>query len=672
VKRLYCGCWALLGLAGCFPVTSSPHGDELSSFQVDVTDAYLVRPEGQPRVPIPVVLRCERQYGGQARVPKEARGTPDCPYAMPLTDIAFDVSVSAIGTSGALLTSASPLVTFRVVPGALTGDYSYRSVQLSAGRGAATVKARSVFGKVRLWAEDAPLNPLYSDGGVADAGAQPSFDLTGRTFAVGVSPILYFEEPTLARLQIPSTFDNRSSPLVGQFVTVGHSPEDGEPFRQSCADDPEHDGQLATMVVTGLTTTGFYVTDLTACRLREDLYDPVTGEQVVRVPEPSGFMPGTYGSIFVFNAAFPEGLDPGDLIWSVAGTVAEPSASTQLTFPSWSIREKVRLLPESEWNKYLDQVVPATLNLRMCGLDDNATPFLTDTLCGHLRTNLKMESLESSLVQIRNVRFPRVFANCDLNGDGHVPLFCESHQSGHWAWDTCTPGNPTDPDANERQCNIDCTVGQGPYRTQLCSEETNYLNTGQFVVALPGPGSAEANLDDSVPSRIQSVAISDQSTQARHSYRPGAFVRIWCNTRVRFAFGPGNVQATEESPILEPRTLLPHIFSDPNLFVAFVAESDFDPDSACVIGQDVVTRVNLNLRNAIPDFPADCTEDDQDPDSAEECHQIHAARYEVLGHLRHGQASRPRWTVVPRYSDDICCRPGPDLPCPSLIQQCSD
>jgi hypothetical protein len=406
---------------------------------------------------------------------------------------------------------------------------------------------------------------------------------------------------------------------------------------------------------------------LTACRLHEDLFDPITHEQMVRVPEPNGFMPGTYGSIFVFNAAFPEGLDEGDLVWSVAGTVAEPASSTQLTFPSWSIREKVRLLPESEWNKYLSQVVPVTLNLRMCGLDDNSNPFLTDTLCGHSRTNLKMESLESSLVRIRNVRFPRVFANCDLNGNGHVPLFCESRQNGRWIWGSCTS---EDPEADERQCNIDCTVGQGDYRTRLCSERTNYLATGQFVVALPGPGSAEGNLDDSAPARMQTVAVSDVSSRAGRGYRAGAFVRIWCNTRVRVNFGQEDVEATEESPILEGRTVLPHIFSDPDRFVAFVAESDFDPHSACVIGQDAVTRVNVNFRTAVPDLQLNCSEDDVDVEAGEECRRLHAARYDIVGHLRHSQISRPRWAVVPRYLDDICCWPGADLACPSPIQPC--
>jgi hypothetical protein len=37
---------------------------------------------------------------------------------------------------------------------------------------------------------------------------------------------------TLASVQIPDGYDNRSSPLVGEFLTIGKTPESGDVLRQ--------------------------------------------------------------------------------------------------------------------------------------------------------------------------------------------------------------------------------------------------------------------------------------------------------------------------------------------------------------------------------------------------------------------------------------------------------
>ncbi len=168
--------------------------------------------------------------------------------------------------------------------------------------------------------------------------------------------------------------------------------------------------------------------------------------------------------MYVYNYSFPEGLYPGDLIWSLSGSVQEFAATTQLTFPAWIIRERVRWAPPGTWDKYLKQVPVPELNLRHCGLDNQVTPYVTDALCGYSYGNLKMESLESALVKLRRVRFPQVFKNCDANGNGTVPFFCPGASGG--AWTSCAPDRPGDPDVPERQCNIDCTVGARRVRGQ--------------------------------------------------------------------------------------------------------------------------------------------------------------------------------------------------------------
>ena len=76
-----------------------------------------------------------------------------------------------------------------------------------------------------------------------------------------------------------------------------------------------------------------------------------------------------------------------------------------------------------------------------------------------------MESLESGVVRVRNVRLPTVFRNCDFNSDGAVPFFCEGKDAlGLWAWGNCDISGGPDPDAAERACHIECVTSQGANR----------------------------------------------------------------------------------------------------------------------------------------------------------------------------------------------------------------
>ena len=97
-----------------------------------------------------------------------------------------------------------------------------------------------------------------------------------------------------------------------------------------------NNGQPMKLVVTGTDPSGFFVTDVTACRIPEMR----SGTSIML--EPSGYFPGTYGSMFVYNYNYPEGLDRGDLLWTLSGSVTEFSGATQMTFPAWTVRERVR------------------------------------------------------------------------------------------------------------------------------------------------------------------------------------------------------------------------------------------------------------------------------------------------------------------------------------------
>ena len=41
-----------------------------------------------------------------------------------------------------------------------------------------------------------------------------------------------------------------------------------------------------------------------------------------------------------------------------------------------------------------------------------------------------------------------------------------------------------------------------------------------------------------------------------------------------------------------------------------------------------------------------------------------------IGHLRQVQPARPRWVMLPRDQDDLCCHPAAGLSCPKPIKQC--
>lgn len=629
-------------------------------------------------------------------VPADQRGTKDCPFLMPRGTVEIDVTATAIDNRGEQLSDFFGPVSFRSVPGDLTGDYPNRWALAHEGVVAATVKVAHLFGEVRVWAEDAPPQLIYDGGTVTGTTEDLPGEPERRTFATGLSPILYFEEPTLAKVQIPDGHDNRTSPLVGQFLTIGKNPDSNARLLHSCTDDPERDGQEALMVVTGTDPSGFFVTDVNSCRLKEELADPNTGSTTVRVPEPSGYLPGTFGSMFIYNYSFPEGLDQGDLLWTLSGAVQEFTSTTQLTFPAWSIREKVRQLPPSEWDRYLRRVSPVELSLRHCGLDQS--PFVTDVLCGHNRRNMKLESLESSLVKVRDVRVPQVFTHCDLDADGEVPFFCETivpvqpeipcqsgsqcpsgtcdfntGTCGQWGWSDCSfEADEVEPPelAAERQCHIDCATGQGQFADTLCAERATFVGFGQFIIEMAGPGPAEAGLDPTIAQRLQPVPIT--ATPARTgSFPVGADVRVWCDTAVRFKAGDTMVTASSTDTALAARTLFEHrVTSDAVAYLSFVADGAALPGASCTVAMNSHTRLNLVVKDAVPELQPDCRTDDPDAQKAEQCRFFRGATYDVVGHLRHLQPGRPRWVILPRDAEDLCCRPGPGLSCPKPIKPC--
>ncbi len=684
MKRL---AFALLLATACTEI-KIPAPSGISSFQVHI-DGFFRDNVGIVQK-LEVVAPCALQWdGGQRAVPDEVRGTLDCPYSIARGEIQLQITATALDQKGAVANDFNGPVSFRVVPGDLTGDYAFRWAPADGGVATGMVKTNHQYGAVRAWAEHAPPKLMFADGGYGGTVEQlPATPADGWTYATGLSQTVYFEEPTLAKVQIPDQVDNRSSPLVGEFITIGKRPESGMKLLQSCASDPDRNGQVVKMVVTGTDPSGFFVTDITACRMPED-----STQRPVEPNEPCidgrceiskrtcttssnclRYGAGTFGHMFVYNYSFPDGLDTGDLLWTLSGSVQEFTSTTQLTFPSWTIAERVHQLPQDQWNKYLDQVPIVDITLRLCGADDALEPFLTDSLCGHNKKNLKMESNESGLVRMRNVRFPTTFVNCDANSDQSVPFFCEqTDETGTWVWGSCAFGEIEPPqDKVERICNHDCVVGLNQYSDTICTEESTYVGFGQFVVELTPPGLPGTRADSSLKGRYQEITLSDLPSSHPTAYAIGSPVALVCNSPAHYRFGNGATVAATD-PVIEAGQLVRHVLQPGETKVAVVLEGSAATMSPkCSIAKDPRVRMNLVTKDAVPDLDPACREDDPDADDAANCRALHGATFDIIGHLRHVQPARPRWVLLPRDADDICCRPGPGLSCPKPIKQCDN
>lgn len=695
---------ALVAAVGCYELPR-PALSDVASFKVDVGALYSVDDAGVRRE-LKVVTPCARKYDGGI-APAAVRGTPGCEYAIPRGDVQIEVTATAIDRGGQPATGWVGNPSFRVVPGDLTGDYTTRWAPAINGVAHGTVLVAHLYGAVKVWAEDAPPKLQY-DGGVL-AGTLSSLPPepvapNKRTYATGLSEPISFEQPTIQKVQQPDGLDNRSSPLVGEFLTLGQKPVQ---LQQSCPDDPDRDGKPLMMVVTGTDPTGFYVTDVTACRMIEDVGDPAMPS--VRTPEPpeaclangkpvepgksgtcaiskrtcatSGdcqrYLPGTFGSMFIYNFSFPDGLFEGDLLFTLSGAVQEFTGTTQLVFPAWSIADRVRQRPIDQWDTWLKLAPINDVTLRTCGTEDNGSPFLTEALCGHNRRNMKMESLESSLVRLKGVRFPRTFVNCNLNGDKNLPSFCEQKPMSTWQWGSCnfnddgsvSPESPNE--QAERTCNQDCVVGMNAYADTICAERDTFLGFGQFVVELAPPGLAEAGLDQSVPKRITDVPLTSTATTAPSTlYAPGSQLVVACTVPAKIGFGAEPVDPSSAA-VTPANTPVLHLLGPTESGVAIQAATAPSPGAHCSVAINPRTRMSLSTKDALPELQPDCSETDSDAVAAEQCRFLHGATFDVVGHLKQVQAARPRWLVVPRSPDDLCCRPAPGQSCPKPVKTCS-
>src|SRR6185503_16831277 len=111
-------------------------------------------PNSSPRQLLQVVGKCAAKYGGQDKVPAAARGLKDCRYQIPRGEIEIEVDATALGVKGDTFVDFVGPVSYRVVPGDLTGDYPNRWSRAQNGTAHGVVKVAHTYGEVRVWAED--------------------------------------------------------------------------------------------------------------------------------------------------------------------------------------------------------------------------------------------------------------------------------------------------------------------------------------------------------------------------------------------------------------------------------------------------------------------------------------------------------------------------------------
>lgn len=198
------------------------------------------------------------------------------PFSHDTTEFVIDVEI--VGYDDATMTDFDGEVAILVRPGTV-GTPHPATVELTGGVATDVyVEIKKSFGPTRIWVEDT--------------------EREGASWATGVSPMIRFEDPTLAQSQLPTGDD--VSALVDSHVEIRAVGRE--------------------LVVTHVASDGFYVSDLTD------------------FPEP-------YGHMFAFSFSRPRDLVAGDKLSSLAGNVDEYLAFTELSFPSWLVESTGNELP---------------------------------------------------------------------------------------------------------------------------------------------------------------------------------------------------------------------------------------------------------------------------------------------------------------------------------------
>lgn len=240
---------------------------------------------------------------------REPVGEPDAPLPYDTAPRTLTLDVEAIEFDGTPAEWFEGEVFLDVAPRGRLANGQARTLTLSKG------KASGV--QVAIQKVHGASNIWVEDRG--------SDDKPG-SYATGLSPTIHVAHPTLH--DISETENIAASALSGDFVQINTANR--------------------RLVVTGLAVDGFYLTDL---------------------DEPTA----SFNAIFAHTHSRPKGVEQGDLIEAIIGTVEEFYGFTELGFPTYKVGGHI---------------------------DDIPTTQLTVDL---VADDLAMEKLESRLVEVRDV-----------------------------------------------------------------------------------------------------------------------------------------------------------------------------------------------------------------------------------------------------------------------------
>jgi hypothetical protein len=249
---------------------------------------------------------------------QEPVGTPEAPLEYSTAPRTFTLDVQAIELNGEPADWFEGEVHLDVAPRGRLAKGQQRTITLVKG------KATGVTVQIQRVHGDSSI-------WVEDRGT----DEKPGSYATGLSPTIYTSHPTLH--DVSETTNIAGSALDGDFVQVNTKGR--------------------RLVATGLAVDGFYVTDLD---------DPTQ----------------SYNAIFAHTHSRPRGVQTGDLITEIIGTVEEFYGFTELGFPTYKVGGR---------------------------LDEIPTFVLTPEV---VADDQEMEKLESRLVEVRDVTV------CEL-GEGY-------------------------------------------------------------------------------------------------------------------------------------------------------------------------------------------------------------------------------------------------------------
>lgn len=295
-------------------------------------------------------------------------GSPDKPLPYSEDGISVVISIQAKDSKGGNDIPFNGWVRVSSRPGSVYLDGNNvkdKDVLLEMGKAdGIKVTIKGAFGQTRIWVEDLGfvmkksdvsqcLNGIDDDGDgmidLDDFGCFSGLDDSeeGGTYAVGVSEVIWVENLTIDKVQSHKT----ESSFQGEMVYI----------------------DKGKLVVTRVTTDGFYVTD-------------VSGSST------------SYNHIFAYNYNTPPHMRVCDMLVFLSGTVSEFYGFTEINFPAW---KQIFWYPPPKGEP--------------CNV-----PEPREILPSYVSDLQIMEGLEAGLVRVRNVTIGDRLKSCDLNGDGDV------------------------------------------------------------------------------------------------------------------------------------------------------------------------------------------------------------------------------------------------------------